>query len=110
MGDDFRIFHAICEIFGTLAYGGCFNGLRFPKLMTRTANPSRLEYTCVSVGYGRSAWVGYGGSTAVQRMTATGAQRKCRYGSLPAAIRGIRENLCEAPGDRQGVEGASPVR
>jgi hypothetical protein len=41
--------------------------------LTRTANPSRLEYTCVSVGYGRSAWVGYGGSTAVQRMTATGA-------------------------------------
>ena len=76
MGDGFRIFHAVCEIFGTLAYSRCFNGLRFPKLMTRTANnPSRLEYTCVSVGYGRSAWVGYGGSTADQRMTAPGGFR-----------------------------------
>jgi len=37
------------------------------------------------------------------RMAALGTELKCWHGSIPAAIGGYAENICEAPGDRQGV-------
>jgi hypothetical protein len=41
-----------------------------------------------------TASVDSGGSTADQRMTAPGAERKCWHGALPAAIQGISEIIC----------------
>ena len=46
----------------------------------------------------RRSWVGSGGSTADQRMTAPGAERVCRQARFPAAIGGNPENICSLRG------------
>jgi hypothetical protein len=46
----------------------------------------------------------------VPKMTALGTIAKCRLHRGMSESGGEAENICEAPGDRQGVESASLLR
>ena len=39
-----------------------------------------------------------------------GTKRTCRHAATMSALGAKPDDICEAPGDQQGVEGASPLR